>query len=171
MLFGDKTTFAIECELYEEYCGEWMNGEIYYWIGGEKLGWCEHLLSLRDSLSEMRWPIYDRGNRKGEMLCELTPEEAFSRLDKFVYGDEPLDINKYPIPEISARFQIDAPLVASASKIYLIQCGDDETFIYKTGDSEISSFTLAVGIFDSVLKQAYEYLDEIHEREMLKAGN
>lgn len=168
MKFGDKETFAVELELDEDYVGAWLFGQFCYWINGVQVGDYQLVVSLRDVLSGMKWIVYDCGNRKGGVLCKHRPEEVFSILDKSLYGSEEFEAaNDHQLPDTPARFEITVPVeVFNQWKAFLIECGDRASVLLKyAGDEGVKISTLPIGAFDNVIKEVYDYLDKLHERE------
>jgi hypothetical protein len=170
MKFGDKSSFAVELELDEDHGGAWLFGQFCYWINGIRVGDYGLGVSLRDVLSGMKWIVHDCGNRDGGVLCAPRPEEVFSILDKSLYGNEAFEAaNDFPLPYTPARFEITVPVdVFNQWKAFLIECGDRATVLFKNADNDegVKISSLPRGAFDNVIKDVYDYLDKLHEREI-----
>jgi Immunity protein 42 len=166
MLFGDKNFFAIETELETDYEGEWLLGRICYWVNSVQLGDFYHITSLRDALPMIKWIIHDKGNRDGENLCELNSEEVFNLLDEFLYKEG--NWQQPVLPETPARFKVSIPLETLLEwKLFLIQCKGKERLIYKKHNNDDAlEIVLDIGQFDEVIENFYQYLDDLHEKEV-----
>jgi hypothetical protein len=168
MNFGDRESFAVQFELDEEHQGAWLFGKFCYWIGGIRVGNYELGTSLRDVYIGMKWLPHDCGNRRGGILCSLTPEEAFTALDGALYANEVCTDTQYPeLPDAPARFDISVAIdVFNQWKIYLIECdGVARILMRNTEDGVVRMTTLPQGVFDGVIKDVYAYLEGLYERE------
>ena len=170
MQFGNKEIFSIETELDENYGGAWLFGKICYWIKGVQVGDYDLGTSLRDTFHSLKWIVYDCGNRAGEGLCKLSPEEIFFILADVPYENNGSIINSnFQIPDTLPRFDISIGVdVFDKWKIYLIECETEAKVIFKTIDqAEINIAVIPIGVFDSAVKNYYNYLDEIYEKERI----
>jgi len=173
MEFGDRESFAVEIDLDELYEGVWLYGKFSYWINGCQVGDYNLGTSLRDVLFQMKWIVFDCGSRDGGILCKYSPQKVFSWLDGVLYGSTDCDIgSEVELPDTPARFDIKISVdIFDEWKIYLIECCDNATILFKsTNDSDIRVVSIVVGIFDSVIKDAYNYLNELYEREVAKSS-
>ena len=169
MIFGDKQSFAVELELDEDYGGAWLFGHFCYWIGGVRVGDYGLSTSLRDVLTGMKWVMYDCGKRDGGVLCESCPRAIFSGLDASLYGGDGCDIDDASrIPDTPARFDITIHVeVFNEWKAFLVECGDEARILYKkTDETEVIVVTVPIGLFDGVIREAYDHLNKVHEREV-----
>lgn len=169
MDFGDRKSFAVELDLDENYGGVWLYGRFSYWINGEQVGDYNLGTSLRDVLFQMKWILFDCGGRDGGILCNYSSQKVFSWLDETLYGSTESDIDsEIELPETPARFDINIPVdVFDEWKIYLLECHDKATIIFKkTSDVEIKVAYIALGVFDSVIKEVYDYLNELYSKEV-----
>lgn len=167
MKFGDKQSFAVELELDKDYGGAWLFGKICYWINGVQVGDYELGTSLRDVLSGMMWIVNDCGNRQGGALCGLSSQDVFYVLDEALYGSEASGTaNDLETAETPARFEIKIRLdVFNGWKVFLIECGDRATILFKSADDEdVKVCALPSGAFDEIIKEVYNYLDDFHKR-------
>ena len=163
MQFGDRNVFGMQVELDANYGGSWLFGRFCYWINGAQVGDYNLGTSLRDLFFSMKWIAYDRGKRRGHDLCNLPPHEMFLLLDNSLYGDKET-VAGSSIPETPARFDI-APRVDifDGWKVYLVDCEMYDLILYsKTGaDNKIEVFNAPAGIFDIVITQTYDYLENL----------
>ncbi len=166
MEFGDRESFAIQIELDSDHGGSWLYGRFCYWINGKQVGDYDLGTSLRDVLFNMKGIMGDSGNRDGGSLCALSPEEAFLVLDKSLYGDggKPQAIQ---LPDTPARFDISPPVdVFDHWKMYLISCGDRDLLLYKhSSHTDVQVFSTSVGMFDRIVRAAYNHLDTLYEKQ------
>lgn len=170
MKLGDKKSFAVEFDLDESYGGAWLFGKFCYWIDGVQVGDYELGTSLRDVLFGMKRIVGDCGDRDGEILCELPPQEVFSVLDGSLYeSDEGETHSEIHLPHTPARFEIKINVdVFDEWKVYLIDCGDQAKIFFKSTDAaDIKAVTLAPGLFDNVIKETYDCLSKLYERESI----
>lgn len=167
MEIGDRRKFAIELDLDEHYEGVWLFGRFSYWINGDRVGDYDLGTSLRDVLFQMKWIVFDCGNRDGGILCTHSPEKVFYWLDGALYDDSDIS-GEIELPDTPARFDIRIPVdIFDEWKIYLIECNDNAKILFKSDkESDIRVVSIAVGLFDSVIKDTYNYLDELYEREV-----
>jgi immunity protein 42 of polymorphic toxin system len=168
MEFGNRKSFAITVDIDQNYGGAWLYGRLCYWIEGIQVGDYELGTSLRDVLFQMKHIVSDCGNRAGEILCTLHPREAFSRLDEELFGTNEGELyDKSQLLEAPARFDITIHVdVFDQSKAYLIECNDNAIIIFKnTSDADIKVAHIAIGAFDSVIKEVYGYLNDLYSRE------
>jgi hypothetical protein len=166
MVIGNKDSFAIQFELDQAFGGSWLFGKICYWIVGIMVGDYELGTSLRDVLFQMRWVVADCGNRAGGALCDLAPEKAFSMLDGLLY--EPNDAAataEATSIDTPARFAVSIPVeVFDDWKVYLIECHQVAIIIFRSAkDAAIRSVVLETGLFDRVIREAFDCLDELYE--------
>ncbi len=50
--------------------------------------------------------------------------------------------------------------------IYLIECGDKASILFKYDkDADVNVATMAIGVFDKAIKEAYDYMDKLYCRE------
>ena len=169
MEFGDKKSFAVELSLDENYNGAWLCGKLCYWINGVQVGDFELGTSLRDVLFQMKWIVHDCGNRHGGILCELRPQDVFSKLDESLYGSsEDQASNDFLLPDSPARFNITLPVdIFDQWKAYLLECGDKSTILFKNiHDMDIKEGVIPTGLFDNVIKEVYEFLNYCYEKEI-----
>jgi hypothetical protein len=113
--------------------------------------------SLRDVFFQMKWIVFDCGNRAGGVLCKYNPEVVFYGLDGALYESSDFDIgSEFELPDTPARFDISIPMdIFDGWKIYLIECGDKAIIHFKSiDDTDIRVVSIAIGIFDSVIKEA-----------------
>lgn len=168
MIFGDKNSFAVEAELDEDDGGTWLYGRICYWIGGMQIGDYDDVTILSDALHDMIWLVHDCGKRDGDVLCTMTAEAAFCAIDALLYGSGDCDSGVESIQlGTPARFNIRIGVdVFYGWKVYLLECGDTATVLLKkAGACEVQVITIPVGAFDRAIKAAYQWLDEIPNRE------
>ena len=169
MLFGNKESFAVQVEIDEDYGGPWLFGKFCYWLNGTRVGDYDLGTSLRDVLLNLKWIVNDRGNRRGEDLCNYPGEHTFDLLDRSLYGDDH-DVSKVLLPALPARFDVRPPVdVFDCCKIYLMECGDNDLFMVSdvTADPEIISIVrLPIGLFDSVIKRVYDHLENLYDEEV-----
>jgi len=168
MRFGDINTFGVDLELDENHGGAWLYGKLCYWINGSQVGDFDLGTSLRDAYFQMKWLVHDRGNRDGGLLCTLPNHDVFFQLDSFLYDSEQ-DVKHQGIetPESPARFEVKIPIdVFDDWKIYLIQCGNVATILYKNiNRGDLASFVMPGDLFDSVIRESYAYLQSLYEKE------
>jgi hypothetical protein len=169
MIFGDKHFFAIEIKLNEDYGGAWLFGKFCYWIKGVQVGDYELGTSLRDVLFQMKWIVHDCGNRNGEVLCRVSLQEAFSRLERFFSeSGEPNAVNRFQVPHTPARFDIQIFVdIFYEWRIYLIECSDKANILFKKiKDESVNIATIPIGEFDRAIKDAYDCLNELYDKEI-----
>jgi hypothetical protein len=171
MEFGNKQSFSVEYDLDENYGGVWLYGRFCYWINGDQVGDYNLGTSLRDLLFQMKFIVSDCGNRDGRLLCKLSSEEVFSLLDTSIYGSlDPEGDVGFQLPDIPARFEIKIPVdVFDQWKVYLLECGNRAIMLYKKVDAAgVSAASIPTGLFDSVIKEAYDSLNDLYDKETLK---
>lgn len=167
MEFGDRSIIAAQLELNSDYGGPWLFGRFCYWINGTQLGDYDLGTSLRDLFFNMKWIVWDRGNRQGEVLCDLPDAVAFSLVDSSLYGPGEV-IESAFLPETPARFDITPRIdIFDGWKIYLMECVGCDRFLYTHDSTEVSveSFKAPKGAFDTVIKDTYDYLEHLYKSE------
>lgn len=165
MEFGDPNVFAVQLELDPDYGGSWLFGRFCYWINGTQVGDYSLGTSLRDLFFNMKWIAYDRGKRRGHGLCKLPSREIFLLLDNSLYGDKET-VADSSLPEAPARFNVMPPVdIFDSWKVYLVGCEMYDLILYrKTGDDDkLEVFNAPEGIFDTVIIQTYDYLENLLE--------
>jgi immunity protein 42 of polymorphic toxin system len=168
MEIGNRESFAITVDLDQEYGGAWLYGKVCYWIDGIQVGDYQLGTSLRDVLFQMKWIISDCGNRAGGTLCTLPPGEAFSRLDEELFGTNEGELDEQSqLLDTAARFDITIPVdVFDQWKAYLIECNDYAIILFKnTSDADTKVAQIAIGEFDSVIQEFYDYLNGLYSKE------
>ena len=165
MEFGDRSLVGAQFELNCDVGGTWLFGRFCYWINGTRLGDYNLGTSLRDVFFSMKWIVADRGNRQGDLLCDLPAEQAFQLLDATLYGSDEV-VASASLPQTPARFDIRPPVdIFDGWKIYLIECHGYDRFLYSrlAPDASFEIFKAPRGIFDTVIKDAYDYLEHLYE--------
>lgn len=163
MLIGTKETFGVEYTLDANSGGEWMYGKICYWIGGHQVGDYELGTSLRDVLFQLRYLVYDSGNREDFNLCTLAHDYIFYRIDDAIYGRE--EHSDTDILDMPARFNITIPVdVFDQWKIFLVDCGNSSKIVFKRiEDSQVYLSKIPKGYFDCVIGKFYSDLESLLE--------
>ncbi|HRD68405.1 MAG TPA: Imm42 family immunity protein [Candidatus Competibacter sp.] len=159
MLIGDKQSFAVEYEFDDNSGGEWMYGKICYWIGGYQVGNYELGTSLRDVLFQMKYLVYDSGNRECMTLCATPPDEVFNLLKKSIYGESENNYND--ILDTPARFDINIHVdVFDQWKVFLIDCDNYSMILFNMINQKTAHMVYAnKGDFDSVIMDLYNLLN------------
>ncbi|CAH1193821.1 hypothetical protein PAECIP111893_00562 [Paenibacillus plantiphilus] len=106
MIVGDRSFFAVEFELDQEYGSDWLFGKFCYWIRDRRLGDYELGASLRDVLFSLDTLVQDNGNRTHLDLFGLTRSDLFTRLDGALFGYEPSQYDDVAVKESWARFNV-----------------------------------------------------------------
>ena len=168
MVIGNKNLFAVEFELDENQEGAWLFGKFCYWVNGVQVGDYELGTSLRDVLFQMKYLVSDCGNRHDEALCKLPPVEAFYRLDAALYESNvavEFPVVAIPLSDTPARFEIKIPVdVFDQLKIYLLECEDRATILYKKLDNnDVMVSEIGIGIFDNVIKKVQIDLTALYD--------
>jgi hypothetical protein len=163
MLIGNRQTIAVQYELDESHGNAWMLGRICYWINGSQIGDYDLGTSLRDVLFQLKYLVSDSGNRQGNSLCSLSPEEAFHSLDGALYGKP--DKSIAALPDTPSRFDIGLQVdVFDHWKIFLIDCSSCSLVLYKRLDQANVSFaSIPKGEFDTVITTLSNDLNCIYE--------
>ena len=167
MEFGDRALFSVQLELDADYGGSWLYGRFCYWVNGTRVGDYDLGTSMRDVFFKMKWVVNDCGNRKGGQLCSLLVEEAFLLLDKSLYGAKE-NAQESWLPDLPARFDVRPPVdVFDEWKMYLIECGDRDLMLYRNSNEvDVQVFGTPVGVFDTVIKQAYAHLENLYQSQV-----
>jgi hypothetical protein len=168
MEFGNRQNFAVQFELDKNYGGSWLYGKLCYWINSIQVGDYDLGTSLRDVLFQMKWVVNDCGNRNGEILCGLGPHDIFSAIDGLLYEDnEDKYVSEIQLPGTPARFEIKIPVdIFDQWKIYLIDCDNTAKILFKNiNDTDIHVAIIAMGEFDSVIKEVYDSLNKLYDKE------
>ncbi|WP_050466225.1 Imm42 family immunity protein [Herbaspirillum chlorophenolicum] len=166
MRFGITDRFSIEIVLDRVSGGDWLFGKICYWVNGVEVGNFDEGTSLRDVLFMMTTIVADGSHRICPKLLEFSNEKTFSLICNAL-DDEDETIYQY-LPEDfqPARFDIRIPVdVFDDWKIFLVEGEFDAKLICRrlgAGDIE-PVVMLRQGEFDDVLRQAYDYLDNIYK--------
>lgn len=160
MLIGSKDTVAIEYSLNEDSGGEWMFGQMCYWIHGAQVGDYEDGTSLRDVFLQYRSVVMDCGNRQDDRLC-ANLDATYAILNDALYTNtETGDTIASP-----ARFEIK-PLVDIFDnwKIFLVDCeGKSIVFVKEPGCEDPKDHVIELMEFDVVAKRFYEELGRLYE--------
>ncbi len=168
MLFGDASSFAIEYDLDREFGGEWLFGKMCYWIGGSRIGNYDLGTSLRDVLFQIKYIGHCCGDRFGEGLCKIGPEEIFYLIDGALYGEGGEGSSALiKIPDDLARYDVRVPVdVFDEWKIYLVDCEQGAMLMYKHEDEKKPSFySLPKYRFDKIFLDFYGRLESDYEKE------
>lgn len=164
MEFGDRTRFGISMELDSDYRSEWLYGKFCYWINSIQVGDYKLGTSLRDVLFQMKYILFDNGNRNGGELCGLSSDDVYLIIDKELYGNEKNAVVSQQI-EMPARFNVSIPVdIFNQWKVYLIECRDNARVMYSINAS-VYDFHLEVGEFDTVFEAVYKKLDSFYNAE------
>lgn len=170
MIIGNKSEFAIEFELNQQYGGVWLFGKFCFWIKDRCIGDYNSGTSLRDVLFQMKNIIRDVGNRENDILFALDKASLFHRLNSTLYGCEESPYYDLSIKETWARFNINIPVdVFDDWKMFIIENQEKLRIIAKKfekdDNSDIYEFLLKPGEFDQVILRAYEELNNIYDQE------
>jgi hypothetical protein len=169
MIVGNKHSFAVEYELDINYGGEWLYGKICYWIDNKRIGDYDLGTSLRDVLFQLKYIVYDSGNRDGGELCRMLPNELFYQLNELIYGNQ--DIVFQVTIDMPARFEIRIPVdIFDNWKIFLIDCKDISLILFKSiVDDNINVAYIENKEFDKVIDEVFKNLDHKYEKERVSA--
>lgn len=170
MVIGDKSKFAIEYELDEDYGDEWLFGKLCYWIKSERIGDYNLGTSLRDVMFQIKILLRDKNNRENERLINLETKELYNILDSALYGYDISEYDEISIKENWARFNVLIPIdVFNDWKVYLIEDKDISRFIIKSFNKKsIYEVIIKYNGFDDILNRVYDELDKLYNNELNK---
>lgn len=158
MLIGSKETFAAEIQLHKEHSAL-LEGTFSYWINSDRLGG-DVTIYLSDVLMDMPWKIHDAGNRLWQGDPAADPEGIFRRLYHDIYDSEDFE-------DCPARYDISVNVSGIGS--YRVFCLEDDCRGYllynRLSDDKVIISAIEKGEADRVLKAAYQWLDDLYNRE------
>lgn len=160
MVFGDRSLFAVEFELDQEYNGVWLFGKFCYWIRGKRIGDYELGTSLRDVLFSLDTLVQDNGNRTKVNLFELSRSDLFTRLDGALFGCEKTLYDEVAIKESWARFNVVLPVdIFDGCKVYLVENLEMSRMLFRNlNEVEVQEGNFEKGLFDEVISRAHQEL-------------
>ncbi|WP_339323102.1 immunity 42 family protein [Paenibacillus sp. FSL W8-0194] len=160
MVFGDRSLFAVEFELDQEYNGVWLFGKFCYWIRGKRIGDYELGTSLRDVLFSLDTLVQDNGNRTQVNLFELSRSDLFTRLDGELFGYEKTLYDEVAIKESWARFNVVLPVdIFDGCKVYLVENLEMSRMLFRNlNEVEVQEGNFEKGLFDEVISRAHQEL-------------
>lgn len=160
MIVGNRSLFAVEFELDQEYGGIWLFGKICYWIRDRRIGDYELGTSLRDVLFSLDTLVQDNGNRTHIELFGLTRSDLFSRLDGALFGYETSQYDDVAVQETWARFNVVLPVdVFDGWKIYLVDNLEVSRMLFNNlNEVKIQEEEFGIGLFDEVIFRTHQEL-------------
>jgi hypothetical protein len=170
MIFGDRSKFAVQFQLDQNYGGEWLFGKFCYWINGQQVGDYNLGTSLRDVLFLLVSIVRDNGQRKSTELYALDKDEFYSRLNTALYGTEPSPYSNNALEETWARFNVTLHVdVFDSCKVFLVEKEDNARFVFKKSEEgHIHEAKCEPGEFDAVIHKTYTELNKLYESEFRK---
>ncbi len=172
-IFGDKSRFAIQYELDENFYGEWLYGRCYFWCNNMQLAKSEGSVTLRDVLfgsDRIQWGR----PRSNPRFTNLSASEAFNLLNTCLYGfviggareelSEELEeasnneqwLRHYVTPEAGNLYSY---------RLYLLEESDHARLIFsKDPFNEVDEFILNNGEFDAILDEFRMELDNLYNQ-------
>ena len=82
MIFGEKQSFAVECE-FTSQIGLWLYGRFRVWVGGHPIGtYSEEVLTLACTTGVLRRPV----ETATPSVKSLRPQDLLDRVWAVVYG-------------------------------------------------------------------------------------
>jgi hypothetical protein len=169
-IVGDRSRFAVEYELSNNYGGAWMYGRCRYWCGSKEVGDYTIDTSLRDALFSLDEMRRDMGHRKNPRLWQMAPADMFKMVDGGLFGSRDIAPLELAEEEQWARHNI-TPCVESfdRSKIYLVENESIGRIAHSVRPyAEITVVEVGAGEVDAVLESARLSLTEVYEREIAK---
>ncbi|QRK08445.1 immunity 42 family protein [Archangium violaceum] len=170
MIIGDPSRFAVEFELDEHHEREWLLGRFCYWVGGERVGDYESGTTLNVVLFRLTSIVKDSGKREHPELAALPGAELFRRLNAALHGSEPSPDEQRAMDEMWARFYVCPQHVDvfDSWRVFLVDAASTARLVFgrPQGGDTVREVNLTRGEFDRVLREAYERLDQLYEREL-----
>lgn len=177
MLFGDISTFAIECEVTDRVDERWSFGHFRMWSAGQSIGDYGDSADLRGCLNWLVDSVSGAGARREPSLDDRSKDEIFRLVyDPFmVTFPEGVQFRDYEQPEetdemVTARsaypdarnrFHIDHVGMSSFSNwsVILIERGDGAQRLLwrRIRDSEIGECVLGPNCFEAVASEFIEW--------------
>lgn len=108
--FGNPSQFAINLDLNECFCGEWLFGRIDYVVNSHHIGDYDLGTSLRDVHNQMHHIISDAGKRSNSRFVGMKTEELFDFVWQVLYGGESSGTDEIAIDECWAKHNITIPV-------------------------------------------------------------
>lgn len=171
MIFGNRSIFAVEFELDQEYNGVWLFGKFCYWIREKRIGDYELGTSLRDVLFSIDTLVQDSGNRTQVELFGLSGSDLFTRLDGALFGYEKTLYVDVAVKENWARFNVVLPVdVFDGCKVYLVEDLEMSRMLFRNlNEVEIQEEKFEKGLFDEVISRAHQELAILYNNAINKS--
>lgn len=168
MIIGERSKFAIEFELENEYRGTWLYGKFCYWIQNKRIGDYELVTSLRDVLFQMIYIVGDCSKRFHDELFELDVFDLYNRLNDALFGNGESEYEMASKEQSWARFNVAIPVdVFDQWKVFLVERQDISRFIIKDLNGvEVYEVLLKDSHFDKVIAEIYGELNKLYELEV-----
>lgn len=146
MLSGDKSTFAIECEVRDEidsfvYCN------FRFWVAGKPIGdWNEEAVLGVLMHSANVFMLY-QGDRCLNIPNNMNAEQLWQHIDKVANSDDPDDLRISLEGRYRQRYllhEISDDSVATVCEVFVVDRGDGmQRLLWKNkGDNNIQEMTL-----------------------------
>jgi hypothetical protein len=177
-LFGNKTIFAIECELSRAFTNP-IYIHFRFWAGGENIGNYEDEIFLSTCISYLKEFMEFAGQRFEPELEGQSKEDIFRlifdsvvftvppgmNISEFICGGASFEENPMPrYKNIEKRFHLDAVGVSSFDKFNIIlveTLSGEERLIWRTlSDMELHEIVIPLKGFETVAKQFTSWVDE-----------
>lgn len=171
-IIGDRNEFAVKMELLEEHHGEWLFGRFSYLLRGETIGDWDSIVSFRDVLSQMQYPVKDCGKRSDATLCKLNTHDLFFNLDDALYSGEVPAYKQVDLPEGYAKFDLRLQSeVFDGWRIFTCDCGEfSRVLVRQPQASLVEEVSIRRGAIDFALRHAYDAIDIMLDNEAEKRG-
>lgn len=146
MLSGDKSTFAIECEI-RDAVDSFVYCNFRFWIAGKPIGdWDEELVLgvlMNSAVVYMRY----QGNRCLDIANNMNTEQLWNHIDRVVNSDDPDELHMSLECRYRQRYllhEISDGSVATVCKVILVYRNDGmQRLLWKSkGANNIQEMTL-----------------------------
>jgi hypothetical protein len=168
-VFGDKGSFGLSLSLDSDYSDEWLFGKFCYWISGMQVGDYDLGASLRDVMFDIGEMCKHSGKRDATGSLKIDQaSDLFDILNAALYlGGDPV-LDALATKESWARHDLNIHLdVMGTWKVFALG-GSSLDMVVFGNDSMVPAFQglleIPKGTVDSVLIEAYGYLDEAYKK-------
>ena len=162
-IIGKKELFAIQYEI-TNIEGNFIYGQICYWIKGQRVGDFEETTILSDAFCFLPHIINDNGNREHEGFYNMEMEKVHYLLGGQAYLDDYDRYERQSFEEMWARFNIVIGLdVFCGAFAVLIDGKNNSRMIFSNNNSSVEELYLEKGFVDDIFWAFNNDINELYD--------
>lgn len=165
MLIGDKSMFAIECEVRDKF-DSFVYCNFRIWIADGPIGNWDEEVVLGVVMYAAKVFAADRGNRHLNLADCMSAEELWRHIDRFANADDPSDLRMGLEERYRSRFflhDIADDSLATVAEVMVVERTDGvQRLLWKTRDgSHVHEIAIPKLTVDQVISEFLDWAETI----------